>query len=317
MANHIVESNRLDRFDPQALANVVWAYATVGTLHPMLLEKVANHIVSTNILDRFDPQNIANTVWAYATVGDLHPTLFEKLSNHIIESNTLDRFDPQALANTLWAYASMGMANKQLFTMCALNAANLIDSFNSQELANLAWTYTVADIDASTLFNDHFISACVSKMEQFEIEDFSQLYQWHLWHTHKMSSAGLPDELSQRCFEVFISREVTVSRFQDDVVAQLSAIGLVPKEEVLLDSGYRIDAVVEVNGKDIGIEVDGPCHFIGKTKSPTGRTVLKRRQVPSIDGIELVSLPYWKWDRLGWNDEKKQENLRRLLSITD
>jgi hypothetical protein len=37
-----------------------------------------------------------------------------------------------------------------------------------------------------------------------------------------------------------------------------------------MDSGYRMDAIVEVNGngKTIGIEVDGPFLFIGKGESP-------------------------------------------------
>eukprot|EP00985_Skeletonema_marinoi_P019753 scaffold11435_cov98-Skeletonema_marinoi.AAC.2 len=72
---------------------------------------------------------------------------------------------------------------------------------------------------------------------------------------------------------------------------------------MLMDSGYRIDALVEVNGKQVGIEVDGPHHFIGKSRSPLARTILKRRQVPLIDGIELVSVPYWKWDKLGKDEE--------------
>ena len=44
----------------------------------------------------------------------------------------------------------------------------------------------------------------------------------------------------------------------------------------------------------IAVEVDGPSpsHFIVKARSPTGSTTLKRRQVPSIHGIELVSVPH-------------------------
>jgi len=100
-------------------------------------------------------------------------------------------------------------------------------------------------------------------------------------------------------------------------VARLSSIGLEPRGEVLLDSGYRIDAVVEVNGKTIGTEVDGPSHFIGKGGSSTGSTILKRRQVSSIDGIELVSVPYWEWDRFGSDVVKKQEYLRKLLGLSN
>ena len=83
-----------------------------------------------------------------------------------------------------------------------------------------------------------------------------------------------------------------------------------------MDSGYRIDAIVEVNGKTVGVEVDGPSHFIGKGRSPLARTILKRRQVPSIDGIELVSVPHWEWYKLGKDKVKKQEYLRKLLGLS-
>jgi hypothetical protein len=116
---------------------------------------------------------------------------------------------------------------------------------------------------------------------------------------------------------IIISQDLQSSRLQDDVIAQLSSIDLEPRGEVLLDSGYRIDAVVEVNGKTIGMEVDGPSHFIGKGGSSTGSTILKRRQVSSIDGIELVSVPYWEWDRFGSDVVKKQEYLRKLLGLSN
>ena len=82
-----------------------------------------------------------------------------------------------------------------------------------------------------------------------------------------------------------------------------------------MGSGYRIDAVVEVNEKQVGIEVDGPYHFIGRSKSPLAKTILKRRQVPAIDGIELVSVPYCEWRELGKDRVKEQEYLRNLLGL--
>ena len=42
---------------------------------------------------------------------------------------------------------------------------------------------------------------------------------------------------------------------------------------------------MEVNGNKIGIEVDGPSHFVGR--KPTGSTLLKHRQVITLDGIKL------------------------------
>eukprot|EP00985_Skeletonema_marinoi_P026276 scaffold20270_cov125-Skeletonema_marinoi.AAC.2 len=352
VANHIVESNSLDRFKPQELSNALWAYATTGINHPRLFEKVANHIVESDSLDRFKPQALSNTLWAYATADVRHPKLFDHLANHIVGLDNLDRFipqhlsnivwsyttaqvshsklfqkvadaaiprkgefDSQAVANLLWAYAAMGIVDKKLFLSFMPTAGKLIDSYTNQGLANIAWAYAVADVDDPTLFNEHFINKRVEKKDGFEIERFSQLYQWHLWQKKEKSNPGLSKELQERCYDIFISEAPTVSKFQDDVVAQLSSIGLDPKEEVLMGSGYRIDAVVEVNGKTIGIEVDGPSHFIGRSKSPTGSTILKRRQVPSIDGTELVSVPYLDWIKLRNDKKKKQEYLRKLLGL--
>eukprot|EP00984_Skeletonema_dohrnii_P011446 scaffold4576_cov88-Skeletonema_dohrnii-CCMP3373.AAC.2 len=352
MGDQIVAYEHLGEFNPQDISNTVWAYAKAGISHLNLFEKIANNIVSFGNLARFNSQDLSNTLWAYAKVGSNHTELFEKMANHIVSHDDFDRFIPQELsnfawayataqvphpkllkkiadaairskgefisqdvANILWAYATMGITDKQLFLSIVPTAARLIDSYNNQGLANIAWAYAVADIDAPTLFNNNFIKNCVDKKGRFEKEGISQLYQWHLWQTKEKSNPGLPVDLQERCYNFFISKEQTVSKLQNEIVAQLSQIGLEPKEEVLMGSGYRIDAIVEVNGKQVGIEVDGPFHFIGRSKSPLARTILKRRQVPSIDGIELVSVPYWEWDEVGNDEVKKQEYLRHLLGL--
>eukprot|EP00985_Skeletonema_marinoi_P008055 scaffold3587_cov151-Skeletonema_marinoi.AAC.5 len=323
VANLVIESETLDRFKPQELSNALWAYATTGINHPRLFERVANHIVESDSLDRFKPQDFSNTLWAYATAGVNHPKLFQRLANHIVKHDSLERFKPQefsntmwayataqvhhpklfkkvaeaviqrkeefgsqAVANLLWSYATMGITDKQLFSSFMPTAAKLINTYNNQDIANIAWAYAVADIDAPPLFNDRFINKPLPAPPMASF-----------------SNSGLPVDLQERCFNAFISDEPTVSKLQDDVVAQLLHIGLETKEEVLVGSGYRIDAIVKVNGKTIGIEADGPSHFIGRSKSPSGSTILKRRQVSSIDGIELVSVPYWNWDTLGSGKE--------------
>jgi len=315
VANNIVGQDNLDRFKPQEISNIMWAYAKASFNNPRLFEKMASHIVESDSLDRFDPQAFSNIVWAYSAAGVRHPKLFQKVANHIVDSKSLDRFDPQALANLLWSYATMGITDKQLFSSFVPTAAKLIDSYTNQGLANIAWAYAVADVDAPTLFNAHFINKCVEKEDGFEIENFRQLHQWHLWQTKEKSNSRLPVDFQEKCYDIFISEDPKVSKLQNDVVAQLSHIGLDPKEEILMGSGYRIDVLVEVNGKTIGVEVDGPHHFIRKGRSPLARTILKRRQVPPIDGIELVSVPYWNWDKLGKDEVKKQEYLRHLLSL--
>jgi hypothetical protein len=88
-------------------------------------------------------------------------------------------------------------------------------------------------------------------------------------------------------------------------------MGLNPVDEYIAPSGYSIDALVEISGKRIGIEVDGPSHFVDR--KPTARTMLKRRQISTIDKIPLVSVPFWEWMKLRKDSGKKQRYLQSLL----
>eukprot|EP00984_Skeletonema_dohrnii_P033836 scaffold31762_cov128-Skeletonema_dohrnii-CCMP3373.AAC.1 len=134
---------------------------------------------------------------------------------------------------------------------------------------------------------------------------------------------GLQSSLQDSCYKAFTSQETHPSKFQNKIVFYLLSIGVEPKEEAVMDSGYSIDALVTVDGRTIGIEVDGPCHFIGESRCPLGATILKRRQVQSIDDIELISLTHWDWIKSACSTDKKQKRaqkqkfLRDLLGLED
>jgi hypothetical protein len=145
------------------------------------------------------------------------------------------------------------------------------------------------------------------------MEECVQLYQWQLWQDELKSGINLPPALCDKCRQAFISQSYQSSNLQDNVISVLSSIGMLPEEEVLTPSGYRIDALVEVNEEKVGIEVDGPSHFINR--EATGSTLLKRRQVSSLDGIHIVSVPYWEWNRFGNDRVKKQQYLRSKLGL--
>jgi hypothetical protein len=185
---------------------------------------------------------------------------------------------------------------------------------NSQALANIAWAYAVANVNEPLLFNTDFVAALQAKVNDFSLKDLSQLQQWQLWQDEIKSGIRLPSALREKCRQAFVSQSYQSSIFQDDVISVLSSIGLRPKEEELTPSGYRLDALVEVNGEKICIEVDGPYHFMNQ--EPTGSTLLKRRQVSTLDGMRIVSVPYWDWDKFGLEDHtKKQQYLRSKLGL--
>ena len=127
------------------------------------------------------------------------------------------------------------------------------------------------------------------------------------------SDIRLPPSLREKCQKAFLSRLASPSRLQENVISILTSIVLQPEEEGLTKSGYCIDALVEVNGKNIGIEVDGPSHFVGR--KPNGSTLLKRRQVNTLDEIEVISVPCWEWYNLRKDIVQKQQYLHVALGL--
>jgi hypothetical protein len=313
IGDHIVAMKDLSSFLPQHFSNILWSCATAGESHPKLFSKFGDHIIAMKDLSGSKPQELSNLLWAYATAGESHPLLFQKLVNvAILRCN---EFNPQDIANLLWAYATVGIIDKHLFTSFAPAVKLVLRQCNSQNVANVAWAYAVANVNEPLLFNTDFVAALQAKVNDFSLKDLSQLHQWQLWQDEIKSGINLPPALCEKCRQAFISRLPQPSRFQNDVISELSSIGMLPKEEVLTLSGYRLDALVEVKGMKVGIEVDGPTHFVNQ--EPTGSTLLKRRQVNNLDGIRIVSVPYWEWDELGKGHAKKQDYLRSKLDVNN
>ena len=90
-------------FKPQAVANMLWALATMGeTADRKLLEAMQSQATAT--AGEFKPQEVANSLWALATMG-------EKADQKLLEAMqsqatvTAGEFTPQNVANLLWALA--------------------------------------------------------------------------------------------------------------------------------------------------------------------------------------------------------------------
>jgi hypothetical protein len=308
LGDHIIAMKDLEQFKPQHMSNIIWAFATTSQMHPKLFIKFGDHIVAMKDLGQFLTQHLSNIVWSYATTGESHPLLFQKLAHVAIAR--CNEFNSQGIANLLWAYATIGIIDKHVFTSFAPAVKSVMGHCNSQALSNIAWAYAVANVNDPLIFNSEFIASLQSKANDFRTEEYSQLHQWQLWQDELKSGINLPPALCKKCYQVFVSQSYQPSRFQDDVISVLSSIGMLPKEEVLTSSGYHLDAIVKVNGMKVGIEVDGPSHFINR--EPTGSTLLKRRQVSTLDDIRIVSVPYWDWDEFGNNRAKKQQYLQSV-----
>jgi hypothetical protein len=252
-------------------------------------------------------------VWAYATAGHASPDLFEAVARVAVPR--LGEFNPQDLANTVWAYATAGHASPDLFEAVARVAVPRLGEFNPQDLASTAWAYAVADAPPATLFGDaSFVDCCATVEAAFTESDLSQLHQVQLW-LHQECGGTWPQmspTLAERCRLCFSAHKDISSRMQKCVVSELAALGLQPREEVSMQLGYSLDAVVSVEGRDVAVEVDGPTHFVGRL--PTGATVLKRRQL-RLTNMPLLAVPYWEWNELRGTSRRRAYLLQRLREL--
>eukprot|EP00804_Cyclotella_cryptica_P000170 CCRYP_017452-RA/>CCRYP_017452-RA protein AED:0.08 eAED:0.09 QI:0/0.66/0.25/1/0/0/4/0/1112 len=315
IGDEITARDTLNEFTPQNLSNIVWAYATVNEENASLFTKIGNTVVGLDDLQLFAPQSFSNIVWAHATANVHQPDLFRKIGDALVTSNIFEACKSQELSNTVWSFATANELRSDIFKKAedAIGKSHKLESFPAQSLCNIAWSYAVANVDAPLVFNDAFIIALLDKQEELTLKGLRQLFQWHLWRVREQSNDGLPETLQEHCRDAFITANVSSSILQNDVISELAAIGLNPEEEFLTQSGYRLDALVQIDGKRVGIEVDGPSHFIHETAK--GSTILKRRQVTTIDKIALVSIPHWDWNKLGKDRSKKQKYLKSLLIL--
>ena len=258
----------------------------------------------------FNGQSISNTTWAFATAGHASPALFDAVAAEATKRG-LREFNPQALANTAWAFATAGHASPALLDAVAAEATKRgLREFTPQALANTAWAFATADHPAQKLFDSAFVVR--SESIDWTLEALIQLQQWQLWHAEHGLAPPLSASLAARCRSALASTEVRPSRLQRDVGRALEALGCPVQEEVVTESGYSIDLVVEYDGTRVGVEVDGPSHFI--CRSPTASTLLKRRQLRSV-GWSLLSVPYFEWSPLR-SKHDKCEYLQASLKAT-
>ena len=250
----------------------------------------------------------------FAKVGRREPALLDAIATEAVRRELRD-FNPQDLANTVWAYATAGHAPPALFEAVARAAVPRMGEFKPQHLSNTAWAYAVADAPSAALFADaRFTGFCAAAEASFEETALAQLHQWQLWLVQERGKTWpqLPATLAERCRVSFSAEEGVPSWLQKQVVKELAALGMQPREEVPTSLGYSLDAVISVEGCDVAVEVDGPTHFVGRL--PTGATVLKRRQL-RLAGMPLLAVPYWEWDELGDTAARRAYLSQRLRKV--
>jgi hypothetical protein len=264
------------------------------TADPLLMEAMQKRATAT--AEQFRTQNIANVLWALAVMGERPDRgLLEAMQRQA--SATAWEFEPQGVSNMLWALTVMG-------EIYAEGMGFLIDLFSARVL---------------------------ELRGQLCHEAKHQVHQWLLaCELDLVAGASLPrsvarvkEVLGEECLQAFSEHATHESELQRDVAAALRSVGLELEIEVEhrdARSGYSIDVLVRrrpadgstSGGKSLdvpsagwAVEVDGPCHFLGDGRTPSGSTRLKRKQLGQL-GYTVVPVPFWEWQALKGEEEKQR-----------
>ena len=309
-------TSHVGEFNPQDLANTAWAFATVGHASPALFEAIASASVAR--VHEFKSQELANTVHAFAKIGHTSPALFEAIASAL--AARVGECIPQNLANTAWAFATVGHKSPALFEAIASALAERVGECIPQTLANTAWTFAACDERGASLFSSpRFVNRCEDLVDEMSTEDLNNLHQWQLWLDLERAGDGWPGlrpDVRERCRQAFVAGAASPSSLQRKVAAALADLDLCVAEEVRTAEGYSIDVVVTTaDGRKVGVEVDGPWHFVGTSRTPNGATLLKRRQLRAA-GWALLPVPYWEWDALDMPGDADAQRLRQREYLT-
>jgi hypothetical protein len=226
-------------------------------------------------------------------------------------------------------------ADRGLLEAMQRRATATVGEFNPQGVANVLWALAVMGesyLDGTLdIFIDRSAAGVLDVCHQLDVEGKSQLHQWLLsCDLGLIAGASLPsgvarvkEEMGEACLQAFLGQGTRYSRLQRDVAAALRrVVSEVEIEEEYRDarSGYSIDVLVrrglaagstfgggslEEPAGDWAVEVDGPFHFLGDGRTPSGSTLLKRKQLGQL-GYTVVAVPFWEWNALRGEEAKRR-----------
>lgn len=277
-----VQAPRLQEFTSQALANTLWAYASLrwypAQLLPCITEAIA-HIIHT-----MTGQEIANSLWAYARFA-YHPG--RVLSSFLaIMERRIDDFEGQGCTNSLWALAVLKASHSNAFV--GLLQRYIILEKNAGSFGELQYNQVLQ----------------AALLAQFEARGGRIAWRPEI---------DLPEQVVDRALAAWASQQTStqLSGFHLDVSEGLTQLGISHCIEYLVARDLlSIDIAVTKDGRQIAIEVDGPFHFPVNARTPLGHTMIRRRLLRAA-GWTVVSIPWYEW----FGKETWEERLSYLAMV--
>eukprot|EP00933_Yihiella_yeosuensis_P079638 TRINITY_DN9286_c0_g1_i10.p1 TRINITY_DN9286_c0_g1~~TRINITY_DN9286_c0_g1_i10.p1 ORF type:complete len:248 (-),score=30.76 TRINITY_DN9286_c0_g1_i10:195-917(-) len=92
------------RLPPRHLVNILWGFARVGMTHQRLLALFREGLSEID-LSHWNGRDLSGVVWAFASLETIHVPLFNAIAAESRKLGRLSDFGPQELQNLAWAFA--------------------------------------------------------------------------------------------------------------------------------------------------------------------------------------------------------------------
>ncbi|CAJ1961283.1 unnamed protein product [Cylindrotheca closterium] len=366
--------DNLSRLSPQDLSNTAWAFAIMGMRHERFLSALASQLDSRlrrymkgeKRGSNFTGQEIANSLWAMATLNYCCSESLDSLQDYVthelkgkeLSVKTMSQlFKRQELANIAWVCAVSDKYPQKLIELLYLG---LLGAGENSDPTYVKSIYKDGDMDPSVVMSLLYLQtnmALQNPNHSFVLPpNFPEGWLTSdVFGKHKgivSSPLGVEDS-----YEL----ELVSSKFQMQIAQVFDQIGFDHVQELTIDAATMekeygvfvtsMDAemisldLAQVDTK-IGIEVDGPGHFLtkidnGPTKAAVaghessvvfykgryqctfdwnygdqdinGASAMKERMLKKL-GWKLVNIPFWEWYAARGDPEKEEAYCRSKLA---
>ena len=309
----ISERRKIEGFDVLTLTRFLWCYSKIGFMDQKLLQSFLSEINSRNF-STFTSFDIAGIAWSLAKLSHYDAKFYENVSNLVSNEKNLSYFNFQDLSSLIYSFAISNFRDERTINNIVSELEKKIDEYNTSEKIQTLWSLACLDM----LHSPQVLRFLNSETEIIQNKAKShieaiQLHQFRLaWFKQYPDCNDLP-KLVQHFFqndskwieENLDDNESTI--FSSNQHLKVSAL-LIEMGYSGLQNEYRtkndlfIDILLNEELK-IGIEVDGPFHYLSNGML-NGSTLFKKRLLEN-DGYKIISIKVNEFKKLKKNDQIK------------
>ncbi|RDD38669.1 FAST kinase domain-containing protein 3, mitochondrial [Trichoplax sp. H2] len=307
-----------------------------------LFEKISNYVIKN--INNMSTYSVSQIARALSSLRYYNKDLADAIGLHLTDKGALYEFSIQSIGDILYVFARWNhLPEPALLRKVISKIEYYIKSTPNMIIPPIVtsiWSLIILDTfphrAINALFNEKIVSEIHSfgtgaiQVQMFQIDlaaklERPELQLQGLSHSHrnhflkplkKFSTKGSVFQHNvQRTLEYLFDGShyywkefKTAYGYSVDlaIMTDLNNVLQEPKVNVLRSKNKP------THYKRIAIEVDGPYHFLHNSTKLIGESKMKHRQLRLL-GWTVVQVPYFDWEELNTDDERKQYMKRKIF----